>query len=231
MQDASLSGMVDPRGAAVSECKFEYGVTDEFGNGPYNHSVPCKQTPAEIGAGSSPVAVSAQLEDLEPGELYHFHLIATNANGAGEASGLLATQGVGFGIKSFEVSFLNEDGTPDTQAGSHPYLFVDLFTMNSHFKRQESNADSPYIRLPDGVLRDVTVDLPPGFVGDPNATPQKCAADELRSISGQAGSENAREACPRDRAWANTTCTGQKHNLVNRKAMKTCSTTWCPHAA
>ena len=196
MQDASLSGMVDPRGAAVSECKFEYGVTDEFGNGPYNHSVPCKQTPAEIGAGSSPVAVSAQLEDLEPGELYHFHLIATNANGAGEASGLLATQGVGFGIKSFEVSFLNEDGTPDTQAGSHPYLFVDLFTMNSHFKRQESNADSPYIRLPDGVLRDVTVDLPPGFVGDPNATPQKCAADELRSISGQAGSENAREACP-----------------------------------
>ena len=61
---ASLSGTVDPRGVAVSECKFEYGLTDEFGNGPYNHSVPCKQTPAEIGAGSGPVAVSAQLEGL-----------------------------------------------------------------------------------------------------------------------------------------------------------------------
>ncbi len=194
MQDASLSGMVDPRGAAVSECKFEYGVTDEFGNGPYNHSVPCKQTPAEIGAGSSPVAVSAQLEGLEAGELYHFHLVATNADGAGEAGGLLATQGVGFGIKNFEVSFLNEDGTPDTQAGSHPYLFVDVFTMNSHFKRIESNADSPYIRLPDGVLRDVTVDLPPGFVGDPNATPQKCTAEELSTGVGQG--ENSREACP-----------------------------------
>ncbi|HWX45574.1 MAG TPA: hypothetical protein VNY52_09660, partial [Solirubrobacteraceae bacterium] len=177
---ASLSGTVDPRGVAVSSCEFEYGLTDEFGNGPYNHSVPCKQTPAEIGAGSSPVAVFAQLEGLESGELYHFRLIATNANGAGEASGLLATQGVGFGIKSYEISFLNEDGTPDTQAGSHPYKFVDTFMLHSHFKRLESNADSPYVRLPDGILRDVTVDLPPGLVGDPNATPKKCTGQELR---------------------------------------------------
>ena len=122
---ASLSGTVDPRGVAVSECKFEYGLTDEFGTGPYNHSVPCKQTPGEIGAGSSPVAVSAQLEGLMAGELYHFRLVATNANGAGQASGMLAMRGVGFGIKSYEISFQNEDGTPDTQAGSHPYKFVD----------------------------------------------------------------------------------------------------------
>ena len=52
--------------------------------------------------------------------------------------------------------------------------------MNSHFERMESNADSPYIPEPDGVLRDVTVDLPPGFVGDPNATPKKCTGQELR---------------------------------------------------
>jgi DNA-binding beta-propeller fold protein YncE len=178
---ASLSGTVDPRGVAVSSCEFEYGLTDEFGNGPYNHSVPCKQTPAEIEAGSGPVAVSAQLEGLQAGELYHFHLVATNANGAGEGSGMLATRGVGFGIKNYEISFLNEDGTPDTQAGSHPYHFVNIFELNSHFKRSESNADSPYIRLPDGVLRDVTLDLPPGFVGDPNATPQKCTGQELRA--------------------------------------------------
>ncbi len=179
-QAASLSGTVDPRGVAVSECKFEYGVTNELGNGPYDHSVPCKQTPGEIGAGSGPVAVSAQLEGLEAGELYHFRLVVTNANGAGQASGLLATQGVGFGIKSYEISFLNEDGTPDTQAGSHPYKFVNSFTLNSHFKRQESNADSPYIRLPDGVLRNLKIDLPPGFVGDPNATSQKCTGQQLQ---------------------------------------------------
>jgi hypothetical protein len=180
---ANLSGTVDPRGTAVGECKFEYGITDELGSGPYDHSVPCSQTSAEIGAGSAPVAVSARLEGLEPGELYHFHLVANNADGAGEASGLLATQGLGFGIKSSEVSFLNEDGTPDTQAGSHPFQFVDSFTLNSHFERNESNADSPYLRQPYGVLRDVTVDLPPGFVGDPNATPKKCSGQELSTES------------------------------------------------
>jgi DNA-binding beta-propeller fold protein YncE len=179
MQDASLSGTVDPRGVAVSECKFEYGLTNEFGNGSYDHSVPCKQAPSEIGAGSSPVAVSAQLEGLQAGELYHFRLIASNTNGAGQDSGMLATQGVGFGIKTYEISFLNEDGTPDTQAGSHPFEFVNNFTLNSHFKRQESNADSPYIRLPDGVLRNVKIDLPPGFVGDPNAPSQKCTGQML----------------------------------------------------
>ena len=195
---ASLSGTVDPRGIAVSSCEFEYGLTDEFGNGPYGHSVPCAQTPGEIGAGSTPVAVTAQLEGLMSGELYHFRLVASNANGLGQVSGMLATQGVGFGIKSFEVSFLNENGTPDTQAGSHPYHFVNTFTLNSHFKRFESNADSPYIRVPDGVLRDIKIDLPPGFVGDPNAPSQKCTGQQLRGL----------KVHP-NRAWANCTLTGQ----------------------
>jgi hypothetical protein len=189
-QAASLSGTVDPRGVAVSECEFEYGLTDEYGNGPYNHSVPCKQTPAEIGAGSSPVAVFAQLEALQAGELYHFRLKAVNANGPNESAGLLATQGQGFGIKSLHVNFLNEDGTPDTQAGSHPYQFINTFEMNSHFEHTESNADSVYIRLPDGVLRDVTVDLPPGFVGYPDATSKKCTLQELREFPGECPPES-----------------------------------------
>ncbi len=176
---ATLSGTVDPRGVTISECEFEYGVTNEYGEGPYNHSVPCRQTPVEIGAEGRSVAVSAQLEGLVPGELYHFRLIATDANGAGQASGMLATQGVGFGIKNYEISFLNENGTPDTQAGSHPFQFIDFFELNSHFERVESNADSPYIRLPDGVLRNVKIDLPPGFVGNPNAASQRCNGQQL----------------------------------------------------
>jgi hypothetical protein len=195
---ASVNGTVDPRGASVTACRVEYGVTDEFGrvserNGAYEHNVPCKQTTGEIGAGSGPVPVSADLAGLKPGELYRFRLIAENASGASQSSGFVATLGVGFGIKSFAVSFLNKDGTPDTQAGSHPYQLVNSFTVNSHFLRVESNADSPYIRLPEGTLKDVTVDLPPGLVGDPNATSKKCTGEELRA-GGIKGGECAPEA-------------------------------------
>jgi hypothetical protein len=181
---ASLNGTVDPRGVRVTACQFDYGIADEFGRGKYLHTVPCTPSSAEIDVGTSPVPVSAKIEGLKPGLLYRFRLIAGDATGSNETSGLFATEGVGFGIKSFEVSFLNEDGTPDTQAGSHPYKLVNTIVFNSHFMRGESNADSAYVKEPDGTLKDLALDLPPGFVGDPNATPKKCTLRELLDREG-----------------------------------------------
>jgi DNA-binding beta-propeller fold protein YncE len=182
---AVVHGTVDPRGVRISECRFEYGVTDEYGRvtergGTYEHRAPCE--PAA--GGIAPVAVEAKLEDLKAGELYRYRLVAENANGSTQNSGLVATPGSGFGIKSFELSFLNDNGEPDTQAGSHPTKLFNGFTLYTHFERIESNADSPYIRQPNGVLKDVIVDFPPGIVGDPNAIPKKCALDEIASEKG-----------------------------------------------
>jgi hypothetical protein len=176
---AGLNGTVDPRGSAVSECRFDYGVADEYGRGEYEHHVACEQTPAEIGAGSDPVAVSATIEGLKPGLLYRFRLVAAGAHGSGESSGLVATARVGFGIKHFDVLFLNQDGTPDTQAGSHPFKMVNDIEFNSHFQRREANADSVYVREPDGTVKDLALNLPAGVVGDPNATLNKCTPAEL----------------------------------------------------
>ena len=81
----------------------------------------------------------------------------------------------------------------------------------------ESNADSPYIRVPDGVLRDLTIDLPPGFVGDPNATAKKCTGQELRA--GKFGND-----CPPESSvgelylnWSEATrsCKGLRDALFN----------------
>ena len=176
---ATLNGTVDPRGAAVAECKFEYGVAEGYGLATYEHTVSCVPEAATLGVGTSPVAVSARIEGLTAGLLYRFRLIATNATSSNESDGLLAAEGPGFGVKSFEVSFLNEDGTPDTQAGSHPYEFLNTIEFNSHYMPLESNADSTYVREPDGTMRDLTVDLPPGLVGDPNATAKKCTLSKL----------------------------------------------------
>ncbi len=68
-----------------------------------------------------------------------------------------------FGIEpgSVTVTARNADGTIDTQAGSHPASFV------VHFKLK-TNPDGT---TEGGQMRNVIVDLPPGFSGDPQAIP------------------------------------------------------------
>ncbi len=196
-ESATLNGTVNPRGEALSSCEIEYGMADEFGQVAgehYEHSSPCEPGATGIGADSSPVAVSLGITGLQAGLLYRFRIVAANAAGSSQSAGLLATEGPGFGLKSFELSFVNEDGSADTQAGSHPYEMRNNMEFNSHFIPAESNADSIYLREPDGTLRDLAVDLPPGLVGDPNATPKKCTLDEL--LEGRENQASGGGGCP-----------------------------------
>jgi Subtilase family len=79
---ATLKGKVDPNGAQVTECRFEYGKSSASGS-----AVPCTVS----GAGQSFVAVSASVAGLAPEQTYHFRLIAKNASGEGEGSELAFT--------------------------------------------------------------------------------------------------------------------------------------------
>lgn len=74
---AVLHGTVDPSGAPLSDCHFEYGTEATYGQ-----SVPCAQSPGQIGSGSAPVPVSAEVKGLAEGVTYHFRLDAADANGA-----------------------------------------------------------------------------------------------------------------------------------------------------
>jgi hypothetical protein len=67
-----------------------------------------------------------------------------------------------FGLQKVAVSARNQDGTPDVQAGSHPYALNTSFVLN----------------VSQNYLKDVKLELPPGFVGDPNATP-RCTYQEF----------------------------------------------------
>lgn len=66
-----------------------------------------------------------------------------------------------FGVKSLSVTALNKNGTTDLRAGSHPYEYIVSFVMN-----QDSEGH------PEGILRDLIVDLPAGMVGNPQAIPR-----------------------------------------------------------
>ena len=70
---AILNGQVNPHGAPVAECEFEYGATSAYG-----HAAACTPAP---GAGTSPVAVSAALGGFAAGSTIHYRLAASSENG------------------------------------------------------------------------------------------------------------------------------------------------------
>jgi virginiamycin B lyase len=73
---ATLNGSVDPSGAAIEECNFEYGTTTS-----YDQTVPCAESAGSIGSGDSPVPVHADVSGLNGGSTYHFRLVASGVNG------------------------------------------------------------------------------------------------------------------------------------------------------
>jgi hypothetical protein len=76
---ATVSGEINPEGAAVEECYFEYGETSKYGM-----TEECVEEPSQIGGGTTNVAVHADLSGLAGGVVYHYRLVASNKS-AGSA--------------------------------------------------------------------------------------------------------------------------------------------------
>ncbi len=87
----------------------------------------------------------------------------------------------GLGFSNFDSWFGNADGTLDTQAGSHPDDLTVAFSTNVSF------ADEFYSIPSGGEAHYVTVDLPPGVVGNPTAVPQ-CTREQFDVQECPAGS-------------------------------------------
>ena len=85
-----------------------------------------------------------------------------------------------FGLRDQAVTFTNEDGSPATQAGSHPFAMTTTLDFNT-------KSDPELGVLPDGAIKDVVADLPAGFAVDPNATPRCSNADFLTLVRPRQG--------------------------------------------
>ena len=95
---------------------------------------------------------------------------SAEGGGAAKASRTLtipmSDEPAGFGPASFEMSPLNEDGTPDMNAGSHPFELTTTLVLDQTAGRE-----------PVALPRDLRFDLPPGLIGNPNAVSQCAMAD------------------------------------------------------
>lgn len=99
-----------------------------------------------------------------------------------------AAGGFGFPAQGgMSVSLTNENGTPDTQAGSHPFAYTSTLQVNTE-EREGFTAPAG------GDIKNIEVSLPPGLVGNPSATPQ-CSLEEFRS-NFAVNTISFKESCP-----------------------------------
>lgn len=75
-----------------------------------------------------------------------------------------------FGVRSVSATARNKDGSVDLQAGSRPYEYTLNFEMNQDAKG-----------TPEGALRDLIVDLPPGLFANPLGVP-RCSGAQFEGF-------------------------------------------------
>ena len=75
-----------------------------------------------------------------------------------------------FGVSNFSFGSFGRDGAPDLQSGDHPNAVTASFQLPSVNFTVPGETEIKYVPVQDA--KDIVVDLPPGFVGDPQATPR-----------------------------------------------------------
>jgi hypothetical protein len=98
-----------------------------------------------------------------------------------------------FGIEQYEVMPENENGSLDILAGSHPDQLTTTLDMNETLAPESQGAPELEPSAP-ALTRNLSLQLPPGLLGDPQAVAQ-CPDVDFASIG-----ENNVNSCPVDSA-------------------------------
>jgi hypothetical protein len=156
---ATVEAKVNPLSLDTT-CQVQYVAEAEFNESGYANAsaVPCD--PADLGSGSSPQAAVAKLTNLGFDSTYHYRFVLTNESGTLHGPD---EEFATFGIKSFSMEALNEAGEPETRAGGHPYELKTSVELNTSIAEGSRSADA--------IVKDILTKLPPGLIGNPDATP------------------------------------------------------------
>jgi hypothetical protein len=98
-----------------------------------------------------------------------------------------------FGVEQYEFVPEDEQGNPDTEAGSHPFQLTTTFYLNETFGFNKESSESNLPQAP-GLQKNLNFRIPAGVLGNPNAVPQ-CSDFDFGVIE-----SGGRNACPDDTA-------------------------------
>jgi hypothetical protein len=81
-----------------------------------------------------------------------------------------------FGIENYELTPENEDGSPDTQAGSHPFQLTTTVALNRKAEvRDLAGGLTEFLPQEAGLVKDLNFKWPAGLIGNPTVFP-RCTA-------------------------------------------------------
>jgi hypothetical protein len=128
----------------------------------------------------NPGAVSGEETNATASAHYENSLGETVPLSASTTEDDLLETTVPFGSDGFTALAAGLDGLPNTQAGGHPYEFSTRVDLKSKVR---SAPEQSFLPTSVEDLKDVVIDLPPGFLGSAVAAP-KCTFSELSSVRG-----------------------------------------------
>ncbi len=150
-------------------------------------------------AGTTTVTCTGS-DSIFPGEVTPIDLEVNVANVAGSLRNMVDATGGGalvgasaddevvvsrapasFGVADLEAWATNPAGGLDTQAGSHPYELTLSFDLNTTHE-EGALGELEHSLVAGGEARDISVALPPGFIGDPGAAPE-CTREQFDAES------------------------------------------------
>ena len=119
------------------------------------------------------LSIGVQVDPAANGALGDSVVSVTDSATAADTSRtpvVVSDQPVGFGIAAFEGWGVTPQGTSATQAGGHPDVTTNIQLTTTY------NADDGLVE-PVGNMKDISVDLPPGLIGNPTAMKTCSPAD------------------------------------------------------
>ena len=163
-----------PAGLTVQQARLGSLACDE----PSQRVLQCTSERVLSPGGELELLVDVTVSEGSTGTLTN--MVDVSGGGAPPASTTLQSQIGGsapFGPASFSLQSTGSEGLPDGQAGEHPYELTATIDLNNAFK---IGADGSLEDTSVQDLKDLVIDLPPGMLANPTATP-RCTFAEFYS--------------------------------------------------
>lgn len=163
------------------------------------------------------VNVEVRPEAGAPGEQYELKVEGGNAPSKSVTQPIhVDSTPTQFGIERYELTPENEDGSVDTQAGSHPFQLTTTIAMNQTLAKDPltEHQEKPARFLPTApaLLRNLTTTLPAGLVADARATVfPRCSAAAFSVL--RSGNSNE---CPASTAIGAAVVTFKENLHLNK---------------